>query len=204
MTTKERIVEKALLLFNEQGADNVTVRTIAGHLGMSHGNLCYHFASTDVLIERLYDQLVDRLSIGIDAVSTMPALTMGLLRELSKQSFHLLYDYRFLLRDFAGIMRRIPALAERHQALVRRRKEVFRMLVAQMRANGWYRAEPYAGYDEHFLEQLFIIGDFWLSSAEVLYEGPESEKINHYVAVFEAALVPMLTPAGMAAWGRDQ
>ncbi|RIV19326.1 TetR/AcrR family transcriptional regulator [Fibrisoma montanum] len=203
MTTKERITEKALQLFNDQGADNVTVRTIAGHLGMSHGNLCYHFASTDVLIERLYDQLVDRLNVGIDAVPALP-MTMGLLRELSRQSFRLLYDYRFLLRDFAGIMRRIPALTARHQALVRRRKEVFRMVVGQMRANGWYRPEPYAGYDEHFLEQLFIIGDFWLSSAEVLYEGPESEKINHYVAVFEAAVVPMLTPAGIAAWRSGQ
>jgi len=203
MTTKERITEKALQLFNDQGADNVTVRTIAGHLGMSHGNLCYHFASTDVLIERLYDQLVDRLNVGIDAVPALP-MTMGLLQELSRQSFQLLYDYRFLLRDFAGIMRRIPALTARHQALVRRRKEVFRMVVGQMRANGWYRPEPYAGYDEHFLEQLFIIGDFWLSSAEVLYEGPESEKINHYVAVFEAAVVPMLTPAGIAAWRSGQ
>lgn len=200
MTTKDRILEKSLQVFNEQGVDNVTVRTIAGEMGISHGNLCYHFPNTDAIIERLYDQLVERLNVGIDGISTLPTLTMGLLRELSRLSFELLYEYRFLLRDFAGIMRRIPALAERHRALLKRRKESFRLIVGQMRAYGWYKPEPYEGYNEHLLDQLFIIGDFWLASADVLYQGPENKKLDHYLAIFQALLVPMLTEKGVAVW----
>ncbi|MGA0560321.1 TetR/AcrR family transcriptional regulator [Larkinella sp. VNQ87] len=200
MTTKERILARALQVFNEQGVDAVTVRTIAAELGMSHGNLCYHFPNTEVIIERLYDELVVRLNTGIDALAVLSTVTMELLVALSRQSFELLYDYRFLLRDFAGIMRRIPVLAGRHRELIGRRKTVFRFFLAQMRANGWYRPEPYPGFDEHFLEQVFIIGDFWLSSADVLYEGPETGKINHYLAVFQASLVPMFTEKGLEVW----
>lgn len=103
MSTKEAILATALRLFNERGTDVITVRHIAGEMGISHGNVCYHFPNTDAIVSRLYDQLVDRLSKRIQAVITLEALSLPLLTALARQSLTTLAEYRFLMLDFAGV-----------------------------------------------------------------------------------------------------
>lgn len=159
MSTKETILATALRLFNERGTDVITVRHIAGEMGISHGNVCYHFPNTDAIVSRLYDQLVDRLSKRIQAVITLEALSLPLLTALARQSLTTLAEYRFLMLDFAGVMRRLPELRDKHRALVRERKGVFREILGQLRAQNLLRAELYPGHDEDLLNQFFIVGD---------------------------------------------
>ncbi|MEO1451807.1 MAG: TetR/AcrR family transcriptional regulator, partial [Bacteroidota bacterium] len=44
MKTRDKILEKARLLFNEHGLASVSSRSISDELGISNCNLCYHFA----------------------------------------------------------------------------------------------------------------------------------------------------------------
>ena len=54
MKTRERIVEVAIRLFNAEGINAVGVREIARTLGISPGNLSYHFPrKEDLLVEML-------------------------------------------------------------------------------------------------------------------------------------------------------
>ncbi|QIP12862.1 TetR/AcrR family transcriptional regulator [Spirosoma aureum] len=200
MDTKAKILQAALKLFNEQGADVSTVRHIAKEVGISHGNLCYHFPNTDIIINHLYDQLVDQLSVRIGAVYATADQEMEVLIESAKASMAILHDYRFLMLDFAGIMRRIPELREKHRALVVKRKVVFRQILLQLRASDRMRGELYPGHDDDLLDQLFIVGDFWLSSATIFHDGPIDEKLNHYQRIFLALLIPLLTEKGIAEW----
>jgi AcrR family transcriptional regulator len=48
---RERIFENARSLFNEQGYNNVSMRNIADSLGISVGNLTYHFRRKEALVE---------------------------------------------------------------------------------------------------------------------------------------------------------
>lgn len=199
MSTKERILAEALALFNERGTDIVTVRHIARALGISHGNLCYHFPNTDALVLTLYDQLVARISAQI-ASAMQPDFGLAAALRLSAQTMTALYDYRFLMLDFAGIMRRLPALREQHRALLRQRSVDFRQLLAYLRAVGSLKPELYAGHDDHLLTQVFLVGDFWIASAEWLYEGEAADKLTYYQQALTALLVPLLTEAGRAEW----
>ena len=52
--TKEIIINTALKLFNTEGLSKVTLRTIANKMGISQGNLNYHFKKRDDIIEALY------------------------------------------------------------------------------------------------------------------------------------------------------
>ncbi|WP_345269982.1 TetR/AcrR family transcriptional regulator [Nibrella viscosa] len=61
-----------------------------------------------------------------------------------------------------------PTVRKQHQELMQRRREIFRQLLKQLRKQDVLRPELYPGQDGHFIEQLLIVGDFWLSSADVL------------------------------------
>ena len=54
--TRDRIVAESLELFNAQGERNVTTNHIAAHLGMSPGNLYYHFRNKQAIIAELFAQ----------------------------------------------------------------------------------------------------------------------------------------------------
>ena len=61
MRTRERIVEQALLLFNEQGYGAVTTAALAAHCGIAEGNLWYHFKTKRALL----DAIGERYAAGI-------------------------------------------------------------------------------------------------------------------------------------------
>ncbi len=63
LSTRQRIVQTALELFNQQGERQVTTNHIAAHLGISPGNLYYHFRNKQTIVLELfsqYEQLVDQ------------------------------------------------------------------------------------------------------------------------------------------------
>jgi AcrR family transcriptional regulator len=54
--TKDRILQISLQLFNERGERSVTTNHIAAELGMSPGNLYYHFRNKQEIIKELAEQ----------------------------------------------------------------------------------------------------------------------------------------------------
>ena len=55
--TRERILEMARELFNEQGEANVTLAQIGERLGISEGNVWYHFHTKQDVIFALFTEL---------------------------------------------------------------------------------------------------------------------------------------------------
>ena len=54
MKTRDRIIQASLEMFNEQGERNVTTNHIASKLGISPGNLYYHFKNKQQIIYDIY------------------------------------------------------------------------------------------------------------------------------------------------------
>ena len=113
--TRERIVQAALLLFNEQGLAAVSTHKIAAELGISPGNLHYHFKSKQLLVEWLFRRFEQRLtqlneaSVAIGAIDDL-WLTLHL-------RFEAIDAYRFVYRDMAFLCSEFPPLEARAQAL---------------------------------------------------------------------------------------
>jgi len=195
MSTKEKILKSALKQFNEMGTDQATVRSIAEDIGISHGNLCYHYKNTDALIEALYDQLVDELN--------EQALSMQLsnndLHSLfvqAKTSFGLLYKYRFLLLDFVRIIRRIKSIREKFRQHIQLRRIQFRVAFQQLIDNGLMKEEWIPGLYNHLITNILILGDNWINHAEVHFDEKGESVINYYLKAFFGCIAPYLTPEG--------
>ena len=98
LKTKERILQLSLQLFNERGERSVTTNHIAAELGMSPGNLYYHFRNKNEIIKELMEQYqretLDMLALPDDRLLDAND-KIRYFQVLSSQ----LWTYRFLHRD---------------------------------------------------------------------------------------------------------
>lgn len=119
LNTRQRIVQAALELFNQQGERQVTTNHIAAHLGISPGNLYYHFRNKQTIVLELfgqYEQLVDQfLQRPQDRVMTVADKAF-----LLEALLTVLWDYRFLHRDLQHVLAADIELAQRYQRLAQR------------------------------------------------------------------------------------
>jgi AcrR family transcriptional regulator len=103
--TRQRILDVTLGLYNALGEPNVSTSLIATELGISAGNLHYHFRKKDELSAALLEQFVAELDALLppagwraDNVEDVWFLLHLILEAL--------WRYRFLFRDLSGIMAR--------------------------------------------------------------------------------------------------
>jgi len=193
--TREKIVKEALFLFNRDGLAKVTLRTIAHSLNISQGNLNYHFKKREDIIETLYRQLVQRIDEAIAEIETRePSLkTMIDISTVIMTSF---YDYRFFFLDFVQIMRGHKSIKTHYLKLSAMRKEQIMQLFNALIDKGILRMEELPHEYKYLYDRFQIIGDFWISSAEVINTRMSKKHILYYSEVITQAIYPYLTDKG--------
>lgn len=76
--TYDRIIQESLKLFNEQGERSITTNHIAAHLGISPGNLYYHFRNKEEIVYQIFlmyrEFINQRLSVPEDRKMTVDDL----------------------------------------------------------------------------------------------------------------------------------
>ncbi|MBO1519878.1 TetR/AcrR family transcriptional regulator [Oceanisphaera pacifica] len=104
MKTKERIISAALLLFNEQGEANVTTNHIAANLGISPGNLYYHFRNKNDIIHCIFLQYRDHLRQSFTPIEG-PASSAVWIHYLDA-IFYVMWEFRFFYANLNDILQR--------------------------------------------------------------------------------------------------
>lgn len=97
-STKDKILDTALKLFNEKGEANVTTLHIAETLGISEGNLWYHFRTKREIVSELNRRLEQEVDRNL---SRLPDKDFDLIdfMNYAGRAFEYLWEYRFLFRD---------------------------------------------------------------------------------------------------------
>lgn len=197
-TTKERILAEALQQFNEQGIGGVSIRTISSALGISAGNLTYHFKNTDSIIQQLYLNLVAEIDNMLNALNP-EGLAMGMLVQSVRYTYGVMYHYRFILLDFAQIGRRIPSISEHFRQLVNTRVQQFAFFNTYLQQIGVMQAEKVPGHFDTSTLNSILFGNAWLMDASIHFpEGsPPDEIIDFYTRLMLSTLIPVLTDKGI-------
>ena len=113
--TYDRIILESLKLFNEQGERNITTNHIAAHLGISPGNLYYHFRNKEEIVFQIFlmyrDFITERLSVPETGHRTVTDLVNYL-----DTAFLAMWQFRFMFYDLPGMLSRNTQLqSEYHQ-----------------------------------------------------------------------------------------
>lgn len=193
--TKEKILATALDLFNANGLSKVTLRTIAKKMGISQGNLNYHFKKRDDIIEFLYFELVS--TIDKSMIETQSAeINLKLLFDLSKSIMTNFYTYRFFLLDFVQIMKDNKIIKSHYLKLSELREDQFTDLFTALVKKKIMRKEELPNEYCFLYTRFQILGDFWISSAEVVNKRISKRIISNYYTIIIQAIYPYLTPKG--------
>ena len=105
--TKRKILDAALKLFNQHGLINVRLQQIANEVGISVGNLAYHFYAKEAIIKQIDGELSELLSPIISEHRVFPSL-MDFDNQLARYS-HLLRNYSFYFLDLLEFKRNVDA-----------------------------------------------------------------------------------------------
>ncbi len=109
--TRDRILDVALELFNAQGAQAVSTNHLCAALGMSPGNLYYHFRNRADIVRALFERYSGRF-VEVLAVTEERALTYEDKVGYFEAIFDTLWNYRFLHRDIDALLRGDEGLRE--------------------------------------------------------------------------------------------
>ncbi|RMQ46572.1 Transcriptional regulator PhaD [Pseudomonas cichorii] len=143
MKTRDRILECALTLFNQQGEPNVSTLEIANELGISPGNLYYHFHGKEPLVMGLFERFQAELGPLLD-----PPADARLNAEDYWLFLHLIVErlahYRFLFQDLSNLAGRLPKLARGIRNLLNSLKRTLASLLARLKAQGQLVSETQA------------------------------------------------------------
>jgi len=99
MKKKEKILMTALNLFNDKGSGNISTNHIAKELGISPGNLYYHFSNKEEIIRAIFDKMLcdyDEI-YGENIVFD----ENDILRRLLYNDINLIIKYRFLYNEMS-------------------------------------------------------------------------------------------------------
>ena len=175
VSTRDHLIAVSLGLFNERGPDRVTTAQIAEAAGINEGNLYYYFKTKQALTQAIFDRFeaaIDDLLNRDQAAGADPSAYVAFLTEW----FEIVWAYRFLYRDFMGLIATAPELRRRIRTISDRIRTPVRQLIEHMRAAGLMEVSDEAL--DPLLHNVWIVSTYWVVYLDV-QEGVRALKKSH-------------------------
>ncbi len=157
--TAERILDTTLDLFNRFGEPNVSTTLISAELGISPGNLYYHYPAKDELITKLFDRYDAALTELLRAAEDVTDIEDAWL--FFHVLFELIWAYRFLYRDLNDLLSNNRRLETHFQFVLQRKTQAVQAVLDGIGRASALRidrrdAEPVA-------TAMVVVLTYWLS-----------------------------------------
>lgn len=193
MKTEEKIIAKALEMFNERSVEYVGIRELAATLGIRVSNITYYFPTKDDLVFRLVMDLTHLNSTLVHQETTQTLLSF---LQTRRKTFQHQLQYRCLMLSFVQIMEQNKKVATRYETTQEeRRTGLFDDLTALIQ-HGYFNERGVAGLD-FLIAVIALTSRFWISEAAVSYRhlSPEAQ-MNHYLSMIAQLLLPYVSQKG--------
>ncbi|HRX72613.1 MAG: TetR/AcrR family transcriptional regulator [Hyphomonas sp.] len=200
MKTRDRILHTSLLLFNVEGEAQQTAVDISNALGISPGNLYYHFKGKDAIIRALFEAFEEEMRVilrgsrgRVTSIEDNWVYIYIILEEI--------YDFRFFYRNLGVLLDRYPDLAVRFRSLVAEQ----RMTILDV-LNGLAKAEVLTidpRLKEALTDQIMMTLTFWLEADALNRKEHDGAALIHRT-VFQVMclIVPYMGETGFEALSR--
>jgi AcrR family transcriptional regulator len=198
--TAERILEVTLELFNRFGEPNVSTTLISAELGISPGNLYYHYPAKDELINSLFDRYEKALDELLRAADEVRHIEDAWL--FFHMLFELIWQYRFLYRDLNDLLSKNRRLETHFQFVLKHKTRAVQAVLDGMAAGRTAAMER--AQAEAVANAMVVVLTYWLSYEYVRDPRRALEPENAAAAMARGAyhvlslLLPYLDEAAQA------
>jgi AcrR family transcriptional regulator len=161
MKTRDKIIQASITLFNEHGERNVTTNHIAAHLGISPGNLYYHFRNKEDIILSIYEEYASNLLLDTIPKVSSEVQPLDAIILYMDAVFQMMMKFRFFYSNLPVLLDKNPSLREKYVEVQHSIAERVSQLLISLRAAGIvdFNDEDLAD----IVSILRIINTFWLS-----------------------------------------
>jgi len=171
---KERIIRASIELFNQSGVHRITTNHIIDELNISPGTFYYHFKNKEEIIRNIFSRITSDFGDLISAPVEDSDFT-GII-EMIQKLYRLYYKYRFFYYDISMILDRDEKLADDYRNNYRIKSQMLKDFTLALEQKGIIRKFINSGDREIYLQNQWIMTDFWLSFRKASY-GTDSEEV---------------------------
>ena len=157
--TAERILEVTLELFNRFGEPNVSTTLISAEMGISPGNLYYHYPAKDELINALFDTYEGALNGLLNASDNVRDVEDAWF--FMHTLFELIWQHRFLYRDLNDLLSKNRRLETHFQSVLANKTRSIKAMLDNMNRCGSLRMD--AREMEPTATSMVVVLTYWLS-----------------------------------------
>jgi AcrR family transcriptional regulator len=157
--TAERILEVTLELFNRFGEPNVSTTLISAEMGISPGNLYYHYPAKDELINTLFDKYESALNELLNASDNVRDVEDAWF--FMHTLFELIWQYRFLYRDLNDLLSKNRRLETHFQSVLKNKSRSVKAMLDSMNRTSALRID--SREIEPTATSMVVVLTYWLS-----------------------------------------
>ncbi|GLX78394.1 TetR family transcriptional regulator [Thalassotalea insulae] len=198
MKTRDKIIQASIELFNEQGERNVTTNHIAAHLGISPGNLYYHFRNKEDIILSIYEEYARNLLLETFPQVNPEMKPLDTIILYMDAVFQALMKFRFFYANLPVLLAKNPLLHEKYVEVQHTiSKRLSEMLVSLRDANMMtFEDDELAD----IVSILRLINTFWLSFYQTQTENTEINDSVFFEGVLKILVLlrPYITASAKA------
>lgn len=192
ITTKKKLLDSAIKLFNQTGVVNVRLQHISDDTIISLGNITYHFKTKDDIIHAIWLQIKEEQKILLSEFRIMP-----LFEDIDRYlfaSFQLQQKYIFFYQDILEVVRAYPAIGLEHRLHVAWQEQQMSNMFIFNTARGAFVKEPYEDFYKILAGNWIWMFENWMQRQQIL-----SKDINDYQTFSQSlwnVLMPVFTSQG--------
>lgn len=181
--TAERILEVTLDLFNRFGEPNVSTTLISAELGISPGNLYYHYPAKDELINALFERYERALNDLLNASEGVRNVEDAWF--FMHTLFELIWQYRFLYRDLNDLLSKNRLLETHFQLVLKNKTRAVKALLDSMSRAGAMAID--SREVQATATSMVVVLTYWLSFEYVRDPRNALEPANAQAALLRGA-----------------
>lgn len=182
--TRDRILKTSLALFNAEGEAQISTVDIAAVLGISPGNLYYHFKGKEAIIEALFDDFETEMRQVLSAPADAP-LSLEDNWIFVYIVFEEINDFRFFYEGMSSILERAPSLRPRLARLLALKRSTTLAILGSLQSQGLVAF--HADEKERLADRIAAHLTYWLQYRAIA-EALMSDKARINDGVYSAVL----------------
>ncbi len=195
MKTKDKIIATAIDLFNIHGTKAISTNHIAKEMGISPGNLYYHFRSKNDIIRSISDnfsnELGSALKIQLDTISDFSSN----LTSLFNRFFKIQQSYQFLFLEGVHLTKQDSRLLDNYTNLRSLIKKGYHELLSNLVKIKIMKRQSLNIIDD-LLDAQWIIMWYWINHTILDRNTYDDFQIKKGIKLAFSIIKPQLTSIG--------